>query len=92
MGRYGEYSLESLTEGNAYQRGGANVKEMSLSEITNRVNSSPKQRQFAPRRGGRPRDPVEQRLLDDISRRRWQEAVTSGKVIMRSPREWYYEL
>ncbi|MDP3486741.1 MAG: hypothetical protein Q8S19_02265 [Bacillota bacterium] len=68
------------------------MKEMSLSEITNRVNISPKLRQFAPRRGGRPRDPVEQRLLDEISRRRWQEAVAGGKVIIRSPREWYYEL
>lgn len=68
------------------------MKKLSLKEIDARVANAPRQRHFATRRGGKPRDPVEQRLLDDISRRRWQEALASGKVVIKSPREWYYEL
>lgn len=39
----------------------------------------------------RPRDPEEQALLDRICLEKWREAERSGKVVIFSRNEWYYE-
>ncbi len=40
----------------------------------------------------RPRDPDEIKILDMLSKKKWEKAEQEGKVKYLSEREWYYEL
>ncbi len=40
----------------------------------------------------RPRDPDEIKILDILSKKKWEKAEQEGKVKYLSERVWYYEL
>ena len=40
----------------------------------------------------RPRDPDEIEILNKLCVLKWEKAVASGKVVILSKQEWYYEL
>jgi len=39
----------------------------------------------------RPRDKEEQKVLDHLCKKKWEAALTRGKVKKLSRRKWYYE-
>lgn len=39
----------------------------------------------------RPRDPEEQKILDQICIQKWEKALREGKVKILSENEWYYD-